>query len=525
MKRKIALINQRYGLEVNGGSETLCRQFAEKLLAFYDVEVITTCALEYTTWDNYYPEGIEIINGVTVRRFKTLKSREQKRFQRISNKVFSAKKNTVREELEWIDEQGPYCPQFLEYIQNHSKEYDAVIYTTYLYYLTARGIVNTPNEQVYLIPTGHDELPIYLNYYKSVYHAAKGYIFLTEEEKEFTDDFFGFTYKAAIIAGAGVDVPEGELPDIRSTLGFEEPYILYAGRIDVAKGCGVLFEYFKKYKEATGSNLKLVLVGKAVINIPRHPDIVYLGFVEEAVKFAAMKESKLLVLASEFESLSIVVLESMKMGRPVLVNGKCKVLKGHCEKSNAGMYFTNEQEFITNLNTMLTDELIYNTMMENAKTYIDQNYSWDVILNNITNLLESGWNEETMDNNKINIQEVMETLKKEIVETDYQYKVLDFKNVSVDTDITKPEEVFELSKMLKYVHNVNKTCNINSNAPFQRAPGFVGWVKYMIKRVIRKVSRFYIEPIIEEQRQFNAHTVKALNQMASYIAEQESHEE
>ena len=71
--KKIAIINQRYGLEVNGGSELYSRQIAERLKAKYEVEVLTSCAVEYVKWQNYYKEGVEDINGVTVRRFKILK--------------------------------------------------------------------------------------------------------------------------------------------------------------------------------------------------------------------------------------------------------------------------------------------------------------------------------------------------------------------------------------------------------------------------------------------------------------------
>lgn len=40
--KKIAIINQRYGIEVNGGSEYYARLLAEHLSSYYDVEVLTT---------------------------------------------------------------------------------------------------------------------------------------------------------------------------------------------------------------------------------------------------------------------------------------------------------------------------------------------------------------------------------------------------------------------------------------------------------------------------------------------------
>ena len=51
--KRIALVNQRYGLEVNGGSEYYTRLIAERLTGEYQVDVITTKAIDYTTWEVY----------------------------------------------------------------------------------------------------------------------------------------------------------------------------------------------------------------------------------------------------------------------------------------------------------------------------------------------------------------------------------------------------------------------------------------------------------------------------------------
>lgn len=48
--KKIAFVVQRYGLDVNGGAEYHCRLIAERMTKYFDVEVLTTCAIDYMTW-------------------------------------------------------------------------------------------------------------------------------------------------------------------------------------------------------------------------------------------------------------------------------------------------------------------------------------------------------------------------------------------------------------------------------------------------------------------------------------------
>lgn len=386
MKDKIAFVCQRYGLEVNGGAELLCRQLAEKLKAIYEVEVYTTCAVDYVTWENSYRPGTEVIHGVTVHRFASEKPRNQKSFDKISERVFSNPNHSDTEEEEWIDQQGPVCPKLLEALAKNHKEYKAVLFMTYLYYLTAKGLP-MGFENAVLIPTVHDEPPVYLRYYDKVFESARGFLWNTEEEKNFAEHRFPQVIgKPDAMGGAGVDVPPGELPQLPEQLRGKQ-YLVYAGRIDESKGCGEMFAYFFRYKKEHRGDLKLALMGRPVMPVPRHPDIISLGFVPDEMKFAVMRDAEALVLFSHFESLSMVVLESMAMGRPVLVNGKCEVLKGHCLRSNAGLYFENYPEFVATLDYLLTHREEYEIMRENGKRYVEEHYQWDVITESICRLI------------------------------------------------------------------------------------------------------------------------------------------
>ena len=387
MKKKIAIINQRYVLEVNGGSELYSRQIAEKLIAKYDVEVLTSCAVEYVKWSNYYKEGVEQINGVTVRRFKTLHEREPKVFSALDSMMLS--NPHIEEEIseQWIEHMGPYCPELVEYVDKHQDEYEAIIVVTYLYYTAVKSIVRIKNKAIF-IPTAHQEPFIHFDMYKKVFGAADAYVFLTDEEKDLVHSIFHNEDVPYEVMGVGVEVPEVVDSERFKKKYNLDNYLIYVGRIDEGKDCPRLFKYFLEYKRRVKSDLKLVLMGKAVCDIPKSPDIISLGFVSEEDKFDGIKGAKALILPSKFESLSISVLEAMTLSVPVIVNGICDVLKGHCVKSNGGLYYKNYFEFEGCINYMMEHPEEYAIMCKNARKYVEDYFQWDDIMKKFDSIIE-----------------------------------------------------------------------------------------------------------------------------------------
>jgi len=390
---RVTFVVQRYGKEIVGGSEAHAREVAERLTQYGDIEVLTSCALDYVTWENYYPEGEEEINGVRVRRFPVI-GRRREDFNQLSERLFG-KSISLKEELEWIYAQGPVVPGILEEISNIRNKRDVFIFFTYLYYPTIFGLRLVPDRAIF-VPTAHDESPIYFNIFKPLFHSPRAILYNTEEEREFINRIFGNAYIPSEIVGVGVDTPESPDPlRFREKFGIDGKYLLYMGRIVSSKGCDELINFFRFYREKYKENVRLVLLGKTEMEIPEEEGVIYGGFVEEKEKFDAIAGCSAVVVPSRFESLSMIALEGWAMGKPVITNEFSFVVKSMCERSNGGLYYANKEDFAEVVHFIIKNEEVSSKLGENGKRFVDNYYTWEKViqkyLKTIEFVLENKW--------------------------------------------------------------------------------------------------------------------------------------
>ncbi|MDQ3346959.1 MAG: glycosyltransferase, partial [Acidobacteriota bacterium] len=375
---KLAVVVQRYGTAINGGAELHARYVAERLSRHAEVEVVTSCARDYVTWRNEWPAGTEQVNGVPVHRFPVRHERNPLQFGRQSRRVFETT-HSVADELSWLESEGPASPALVDYLSRRAGDLDFVLLFSYRYYHAWHGARRLHDKAV-LVPTAERDPAIGLSIFGPTFRGVRAVMYNSHEEQAMIQAATGNQEVPGVVVGVGSDVPARTDPErFRRKFDVSRPFAIYVGRIDENKGCGELFDFFQRYAATFPRGLDLVLVGSAIMPVPQHPRIRHLGFLADEDKFDALAASDVLIMPSYFESLSMVALEAWALGRPVLANGRCDVLKGQCIRSAAGLYYERYEEFAETLFALESKSPLHTRLGRNGREYFERHYAWPVI--------------------------------------------------------------------------------------------------------------------------------------------------
>lgn len=412
MKERIAFVVTGYGKNINGGTEQHCRMLAERLVDDYNIEVLTTCVKDYTKGGNELLSGEEWSDGVLVRRFEAnpihpelhecyvQKSKWSRRLRKhlyqlglLRFLVYIHPIWKYKREMEQKVMQSYvfYSPQLISYIQEHNSDYKAIIPINISYPLAYYVSLCIPDKTI-LIPTMHYESSAFRSIYTEIFTRVAYIGFNTMAEQKLAESVFGkknMSPHGIISVGISESI-DADWEETKRKFKLPDEYLLFVGRIDPGKLHHVVqyyLNYKAKYKE---SNLKLVLVGGVFSKLVQHPDIIYTGFVSEAEKYVIIQYATVFVNPSKFESLSLILLEGMSRGKAMLVNGRCAVLKEHCEKSDgAALYYLNKRDFISKLHCLESSDELRLQMGDKGKKYVANNYSWPTIMIRLKKVIKS----------------------------------------------------------------------------------------------------------------------------------------
>ena len=170
--------------EVNGGAESLCLQIAQRVGRHWPTEVLTTCALDYMTWENSYPEGVEQAGSTLIRRFPVDTPRDVPTFNALSETLHPRRESaSLAEQEAWMRAQGPVSSSLLDYLRAQASSYDSFVFFGYLYATSYFGLPIV-RDKAFLAPLAHDEWTIYFNMWDRFFALPKAFIFSTGAERQ-----------------------------------------------------------------------------------------------------------------------------------------------------------------------------------------------------------------------------------------------------------------------------------------------------------------------------------------------------
>ena len=276
--KKIAFIIVRYGENINGGAEVHCQMLAERLLPYYEVEVLTTTIRAFNHPDQDYTEGVSSWNGVTIRRFKP-QPIDQEQFRPFRKKYKTARrirqylkklnllraasflhpewKSGIENERPFYESTATHAPGLLRYIESHKAEYAAFIFANFYTPQAVLGSVVAPEKSL-LIPMAHPDKPLYYCINAPMFTRVRHIAFNTEAERQLCRSVFGQFLAPNSIVGCGIEMaPEAEWSGVKAKYELPDEYVLYLGRVSKAK-VDKLLPYFLRCKAKYGGDAKLI---------------------------------------------------------------------------------------------------------------------------------------------------------------------------------------------------------------------------------------------------------------------------
>jgi glycosyltransferase involved in cell wall biosynthesis len=341
-KPRVGLVVQRYGREITGGAEAHAAQIALHLRPHWDITVLTTCAVDHLTWANVLPPGESMVDGVRVHRFPVRRERDRLGHNALSRRLYGQAQDRSSEEC-WLAAQGPLATGLFRHLAETTASYDGFVVFTYLY-TTAAWTVPMLGRRTLLVPTTHDEPALRFGVFRDVFERPRKLLLNTEEEGAVIGARFP-GHAPTRVVGVGLEPPHPDARRFRAKFGIDGPYLMYVGRVEKGKGIPELAVAYAALRERSESVPGLILAGDASMPLMA-PGVRLLGRIEDQDKWDALAGAEAVVVPSTRESLSLLTLEAMAVGTPIVGNAASLVVSGHLERSKAGVAYASVDGFV-----------------------------------------------------------------------------------------------------------------------------------------------------------------------------------
>jgi glycosyltransferase involved in cell wall biosynthesis len=414
---KFAFITPRYGAEFSTGAEHACRLLAEQIAKRHDVDVLTTTARDSDSWRNDYSEGADRVRGALVRRFVVSAMPDRTALSDLARRLREGPRCRA-DELSWLRHVGPWSSGLIEHIKRQHRSYDALLFFGLWQPLTVSGLELAADRSV-LFPYLQLRPELRFDLWADVLTMPRAVGYFANSERRLVHSYVGAVPQFEEVIGIGIDPPpqqsypkhqqdpadviteddssaEDESPDEGYLAGRGIPFrrrhrlydnfALYGGRVEPDNGCQEMLEYFDSFASNYTDDMRLVLMGVKMMTIPEAPYLRLAGVLPDRERMTAYEAAAVTIAPDADDLLAQSLLESMAVGTPVLANGSNEAAVEHCRRANAGLYYSNREEFVGAL-TQLRTPALRERMGENGRRYIRHHHQWDAVLGRFERLV------------------------------------------------------------------------------------------------------------------------------------------
>lgn len=382
-KGTVAFAPARFGEGLVGGAEIVMRELALRLQERgWDIEVLTTCAVDHFSWNNELPAGLSQEDGLRIRRFPVVMGDTSERGV-LEHAILSGATLSVRDQQRWMNG-GMRVPDLWHHLLDHSSDYRAIIFTPYLFWV-AFACSQVAPERSLLWTCLHDEPYARLELFQPVLTGAAGLFFMTAPEHDLAHRLFPDLAPHAEV-GCGVEVPERYDPTgFRARHGIDRPFLLYAGRREGAKGWDDLLLEFAAATVRHDLPFALVTMGRGEFTVPTEvaDRVVDVGFLSSEERDSAFAAAAAYLQPSRYEAFSRTVMEAWLAGTPVIANAGSEVVAWHCARSGAGLVYDDASELEQCLLFLADEPEAAREMARSGRAYVLDNYTWDAVLDRV----------------------------------------------------------------------------------------------------------------------------------------------
>lgn len=160
----------------------------------------------------------------------------------------------------------------------------------------------------------------------------------------------------------------------------------FLGRLSHDKGVDILLDAFEEYCSKNNEKATLIVVGSGSLSetiyqrskrLPSHAQIIQVGFQKNPLPF--LRRCKFIVIPSRQEALSLVALEAMREGIPVIASNTGGLPELIKDKFNGILFPVEDSHYLANeISNLLADDAVCdlyhkNTFLQYDKIKIDYN--------------------------------------------------------------------------------------------------------------------------------------------------------